>query len=92
MDLKEITLKRLKPKAFIQEQVASIRKTVGDGTAVVALSGGVDSSVVAMLGHLALGPRLKVYFVENGIMRAGEPRSIVALVRRLRPVPFGFIT
>src|SRR5512135_1521929 len=83
MDIKEIKLKQLKPKAFIQEQVESIRKTVGDGTAVLALSGGVDSSAVAMLGHLALGPRLKAYFVENGIMRAGEPRAIVALFKTL---------
>jgi GMP synthase (glutamine-hydrolysing) len=83
MDIKEITLKQLKPKTFIQEQVESIRKTVGDGTAVLALSGGVDSSAVAMLGHLALGRRLKAYFVENGIMRAGEPRAIIALFKKL---------
>jgi len=83
MDIKEINLKNLKPKAFIQEQVEGIRKTVGNGTAVVALSGGVDSSVVTMLGHLALGPRLTAYFVENGIMRAGEPRAIVSLFKKL---------
>jgi GMP synthase (glutamine-hydrolysing) len=83
MDIKEIKLKQLKPKAFMQEQVESIRKTVGDGTAVVALSGGVDSSVVTILGHLALGPRLKAYFIENGIMRAGEARAIVSLFKKL---------
>jgi len=83
MDIQEIALTRLKPKAFIREQVESIRRTVGDGTAVVALSGGVDSAAVTMLGHLALGPRLTTYFVENGIMRAGEPRAIVSLFKRL---------
>ena len=83
MDIQEIRLKDLDPKAFIEEQVESIRGVVGDGTAVVALSGGVDSSVTTMLGHRALGRRLKTYFIENGIMRAGEPQAIVATFKRL---------
>jgi GMP synthase (glutamine-hydrolysing) len=83
MDIQEIRLKDLNPKAFIKEQVESIRASVGDGTAVVALSGGVDSSVTTMLGHRALGRRLKAYFIENGIMRAGEPQAIVAAFKRL---------
>jgi len=83
MDIQEIRLKDLDPKAFIEEQVESIRGVVGDGTAVVALSGGVDSSVTTMLGHRALGRRLKAYFIENGIMRAGEPQAIVATFKRL---------
>lgn len=83
MDIQEVKLKDLDPKAFISEQVESIRASVGDGTAVVALSGGVDSSVTTMLGHRALGRRLKAYFIENGIMRAGEPQAIVATFRRL---------
>jgi GMP synthase (glutamine-hydrolysing) len=83
MGIKEIKGKNLNPKAFINEQVESIRKTVGDGIAVVALSGGVDSSVVTLLGHRALGSRLKAYFVENGIMRAREPQAIVATFKKL---------
>jgi GMP synthase (glutamine-hydrolysing) len=83
MQIKEIKLKDLNPKAFIAAQVESIRATVGDGTAVVALSGGVDSSVVTLLGHRALGPRLLAYFIENGIMRAGEPPAIVSAFERL---------
>jgi GMP synthase (glutamine-hydrolysing) len=83
MDIQEITLKDLDPKAFISEQVESIRASVGDGTAVVALSGGVDSSVTTMLGHRALGRQLKAHFIENGIMRAGEPQAIVATFKRL---------
>jgi len=83
MDIQEVRLKDLDPKAFISEQVESIRASVGDGAAVVALSGGVDSSVTTMLGHRALGRRLKAYFIENGIMRAGEPQAIVATFRRL---------
>ncbi len=79
MDIKEIQLKDLDPEAFIKDQVASISEAVGDGLAVNALSGGVDSSVVTLLGHRALGERLKTYFIENGLMREGEPQHIVDL-------------
>jgi GMP synthase (glutamine-hydrolysing) len=82
MDIREIKTKDLKPMPFIKSQVEQIRAQVGTGTAAVALSGGVDSSVVTVLGHLALGPRLKVYFIENGIMRAGEPQAVAALFRK----------
>ncbi|MFA5029040.1 MAG: ExsB family transcriptional regulator [Candidatus Methylomirabilota bacterium] len=67
---------------FVKARAAEIRAEVGAGKAVVALSGGVDSSVVAVLGHLALGPRLQVYFIENGLMRAGEPQAVVSLFRK----------
>ena len=77
-DIKEVTLDQLQPEAFIEEQVGNIRAAVGDGLAVNALSGGVDSSAVTMLGHKALGDRLKSYFIENGLMRAGEPERVVA--------------
>ena len=83
MALKEITLEELQPEQFIAKQVEAIRSTVGDGTAINALSGGVDSSVVTMLGHRALGDRLKTYFIENGIMRQGEPEHIVSLFTEL---------
>jgi GMP synthase (glutamine-hydrolysing) len=65
------------PKAFIEEKVKEIADAVGDGTAVNALSGGVDSSVVTMLGHRALGDRLKTYFIDSGLMREGEPQFVV---------------
>jgi GMP synthase (glutamine-hydrolysing) len=83
MEIREIPLRKLDPQAFVMVQVECLRAAVGGGTAVVALSGGVDSSVVTMLGHRALGPRLKAYFIENGIMRAGEPQTIVAAFKRL---------
>ena len=83
METQEIKLKDLDPRAFIMVQVECIRAAVGGGTAVVALSGGVDSSVVTMLAHRALGSRLTAYFIENGIMRAGEPQTIVAAFKRL---------
>jgi GMP synthase (glutamine-hydrolysing) len=72
----ETTLEKLNPAAFIEAQVKEIRDIVGGGTAMNALSGGVDSSVVTLLGHRALGKRLKTYFIDNGIMRQDEPRQI----------------
>jgi len=73
----EITLEALDAEQFIADQVEAIREAVGDGVAINALSGGVDSSVVTMLAHKALGDRLKNYFVQNGLMREGEPEQIV---------------
>ncbi|MDH7500661.1 MAG: asparagine synthase-related protein [candidate division NC10 bacterium] len=62
---------------FIGEQIEEIRRTVGDGKAINALSGGVDSSVVTALGYRALGERLKTYFIDNALMREGEPEQVV---------------
>ena len=74
--IEEITVQELEPERFIHERVEEIRKTVGDGWAINALSGGVDSSAVTMLGHRALGERLKTVFIENGLMRAGEAEQV----------------
>jgi GMP synthase (glutamine-hydrolysing) len=82
-NIKEITLGELNPRKFIDEKVREIQSVVGDGTAINALSGGVDSSTVTMLGHRALGDKLKTYFIENGIMREGEPEQVVAAFRKL---------
>jgi GMP synthase (glutamine-hydrolysing) len=70
-------------KKFVKEQIAEIRKTVGKGIAINALSGGVDSSVCTVLGHRALGKRLKTVFIDNGIMREGEPKRVVATFKKL---------
>jgi GMP synthase (glutamine-hydrolysing) len=67
------------PKAFIDEKVKEISETVGEGIAINALSGGVDSSVVTMLGHRALGERLKTYFIDSGLMRQDEPEYVVKI-------------
>jgi len=79
----EIRIEDLNPEAFISEKVKEISATVGDGTAINALSGGVDSSTVTLLGHRALGERLKTYFIENGLMRRGEPEQVVSAFREL---------
>jgi len=68
-------------KKFIDDQIAEIKKTIGDATAINALSGGVDSSVVAVLGHKALGDQLKNVFVDNAIMREGEPQRVVKIFK-----------
>ena len=81
--MKEITLKELNPSQFIEDKAREIRSIVGDGTAINALSGGVDSSVVTMLGHKALGKKLRTIFVENGIMRQGEAAQVTALFKKL---------
>jgi len=69
-------------KEFIDEKVDEIKSTVGDNIAINALSGGVDSSAVTMLGHQALGDNLKTYFIDNGIMREGEPQRIVEIFKK----------
>ena len=67
----------------MKEQIAEIGKTVGRGIAINALSGGVDSSVCTVLGHRALGKRLMTVFIDNGIMREGEPKRVVAAFKKM---------
>jgi len=83
MKIKEIAAKNMNTNKFIEEKVREIRETVGDGFAINALSGGVDSSVVTALGHKALGKKLKTYFIDNGIMRQGEPAKVAADFKKL---------
>jgi GMP synthase (glutamine-hydrolysing) len=79
----EITAKELNTSQFIKEKVSEINKTVGSGIAINALSGGVDSSTVTMLGHKALGDRLRTIFVNNSLMREGEPEKVADFFRKL---------
>ena len=60
-------------EAFIEEQVAAIREQVGDKKVLLALSGGVDSSVVAALLIRAIGQQLVCVHVNHGLLRKGEP-------------------
>jgi GMP synthase (glutamine-hydrolysing) len=78
MTITEIPASSLDPQQFITEQVEKIRASVGDGLAINALSGGVDSTTVTMLGHKALGGRLKTYFIDNALMRQDEPQQVVS--------------
>lgn len=81
--IKEITLQELNTDTFINEKVEEIRKAVGTGIAINALSGGVDSSAVTMLGHKALGKQLRTVFVENGLMREGEAAQVAGFFKKL---------
>ena len=81
--IQEITAQELDADQFIDEQIKEIETAVPDGMAINALSGGVDSSVVTMLGHRALGKRLRTVFVENGLMRQGEPEQVVGVFGKL---------
>ncbi len=81
--IREITAQELKTEHFIDEKVKEIKTVVGNGMAINALSGGVDSSTVTMLGHRALGNRLKTVFIENGLMREGEAEQVVGFFRKL---------
>ncbi len=64
------------PDNFISDAVESIRRQVGDGKVICALSGGVDSAVAATLVHRAIGDRLTCIFVNNGLMRRQEPERV----------------
>lgn len=66
-------------KKFIEEQIAHIKETVGQAKAINALSGGVDSSVVTVLGHRALGDQLRTVFVDSALMRQAEPQRVVQI-------------
>ena len=69
-------------EAFISEQIAAIRAQVGDGKVLLALSGGVDSSVCAALLIKAIGQRLVAVHVNHGLLRKGEPEQVI---RRFPP-------
>ncbi|MDA8307201.1 MAG: glutamine-hydrolyzing GMP synthase [Deltaproteobacteria bacterium] len=68
-------------KSFVESEIDSIRKKVGDGRVICALSGGVDSSVVAVLLHKAIGERLHCIFVNNGLLRKGEAETVQRVFR-----------
>ncbi len=75
------------PGSFIEESVTRVRAQVGDGRVICALSGGVDSAVAAALVHRAVGDQLTCIFVDNGLLRAGEPEQVVETFRRVMHIP-----
>ncbi len=77
----------LNPLEFIKEKVKEIRNKVGKNDAVIALSGGIDSSVTAAIAHTALKDRLKVYFIDTGLMRENEPENISSLFDEKMDMP-----
>jgi GMP synthase (glutamine-hydrolysing) len=75
------------PASVIEEQVEAIRAQVGDGRAICGLSGGVDSSVAALLVHRAIGDRLTCVFVDHGFMRKEEGAQVIRAFRDHFQVP-----
>jgi GMP synthase (glutamine-hydrolysing) len=73
--------------SIVDEQVEAIRRQVGDGRVVCGLSGGVDSSVAALLVHRAVGDQLTCVFVDHGLMRKNEGEQVVAAFRDHFKVP-----
>ena len=73
--------------SVVEEQVARIREQVGDGRVICGLSGGVDSSVAALLVHRAIGDQLTCVFVDHGLMRKNEGDQVVAAFRDHFQVP-----
>jgi hypothetical protein len=67
------------PGHIVQDAIARVRRTVGDGRVLLALSGGVDSSVVAALLHEAIGDQLVCVFVDHGLLRYGEAEQVMEL-------------
>ena len=71
------------PREFVERAVEEIRRTVGDARAVAACSGGVDSTVAAVLARRALGDRLVAVYINDGFRREGEPEWAVSMLQRL---------
>ncbi|MFH1829361.1 MAG: glutamine-hydrolyzing GMP synthase [Pseudomonadota bacterium] len=68
-------------KSFVETQVSSIRERVGQGKVILGLSGGVDSSVAAVLLHKAIGDNLHCIFVDNGLLRKNEVQKVEQVFR-----------
>lgn len=74
-------------KAFRETEIQKIRAQVGQGRVICGLSGGVDSSVAAVLIHEAIGEQLTCIFVDTGMMREGEGEQVVTLFRQHYKIP-----
>lgn len=74
---------RFDPEVFIKEKVEWLRRNIGDEKAFAATSGGVDSTVSALLAHRAVGRRVVVGFLDDGLMREGEPEAVVGRLKEL---------
>ncbi|MFH2139125.1 MAG: glutamine-hydrolyzing GMP synthase [Candidatus Omnitrophota bacterium] len=78
-------------QSFVKESVKLIRKTVGQDSVVLGLSGGVDSSVGAVLLHKALGKRLHCIFVNNGVLRSGEANQVCHTFKKHYNMNFHYV-
>ena len=79
------------PESFVERTVDRIREEVGDRKLIMAVSGGVDSTVAAVLIHKAIGERLVPLFVDNGLLREGEATDVLDTFRSTLSIPVKFI-
>lgn len=75
--------KRFDAVIFIKKEMGKIKRQAGDKRAIVAVSGGVDSTTCTILGHKALGKNLLAVFIDDGLMRKDEPEQVVKLLKKL---------
>lgn len=79
------------PKSFIESEIQKIRFTVGDSNVLLALSGGVDSTVAAVLLHKAIGNQLYCVHIDSGLMRTNESQTVVSLFKENFNIPIKLI-
>ncbi|MDH5532687.1 MAG: glutamine-hydrolyzing GMP synthase subunit GuaA, partial [Candidatus Bathyarchaeota archaeon] len=73
-------MRKFDPQEFVDEQVKEVRKVVGGERALIAVSGGVDSTTSAVLTHRAIGENLLCIILDDAFMREGEPERVVQLL------------
>jgi GMP synthase (glutamine-hydrolysing) len=78
-------------KSFVKETTAEIREMVGDKPVILGLSGGVDSSVAAILIHRAIGEQLTCVFVDNGVLRQGEAKRVQDVFKKNFQINLRFV-
>ncbi len=71
-----VTLEGFSPSSYLTTETARLQETIGDGKAIAAVSGGVDSTVAALVARRALGERLFPVFIDTGFLRVGEPENV----------------
>ncbi len=78
-------------QSFIKESIENIKKTVGKDKVVLGLSGGVDSSVAALLLHKAIGKNSRCIFIDNGLLRKDEPEQVKRVFRDIYHLNLGYV-
>ncbi|NWF86719.1 GMP synthase (glutamine-hydrolyzing), partial [Candidatus Bathyarchaeota archaeon] len=75
-------LETFNPKTFVDAEIPRIKKKIGDERALVAVSGGVDSSTCAVLTHMAIGENLVCVILDDAFMREGEPQHVAEVLSK----------
>ncbi len=78
-------------QSFIKESIVNIKKTIGQNKVVLGLSGGVDSSVAALLIHKAIGKNLRCIFIDNGLLRKGEAEQVKSVFKDMYHLNLSYV-